>query len=60
MKALMIDVVDHCYNLVTELCRQQGAKLIEDLKVRDEVPQWYDPEPMAFTLLRLPSPFDLR
>jgi hypothetical protein len=54
MKALVIEVVDHCYNFVTELGREQGAKLLEDLKERDEVPQWYDPEPMPFTLLRLP------
>jgi hypothetical protein len=56
MKALMIDVVDHCYNFITELGREQGAELIEDLKIRDEVPQWYDPQPTAFTLLRLPWP----
>ena len=47
MKAVMIDVVDHCYNFLTELCREQASELIEDLMVRDEVPQWYDPKPMA-------------
>jgi hypothetical protein len=48
MKALMIDVVDHCYDFLMELCSPHGAEIIEDLKQRDKVPNWNDPEPMIF------------
>src|SRR5712671_6804988 len=38
MKALMIDVVDHCYEFLMELCSPHGADVIDDLKRRDELP----------------------
>ena len=43
MKALMIGVVDHCYNFLMELCSPQGAGVIENIKRRDALPQWNDP-----------------
>jgi hypothetical protein len=46
MKALMIEVVDHCFDFLMELCRPHGAQIIDDLKQRDKVPEWNDPEPM--------------
>jgi hypothetical protein len=46
MKTLMIDVVDHCYDFLLELCSSQGAEIIEKLKLRDELPAWNEPEPM--------------
>jgi hypothetical protein len=52
MKALMIDVVDHCYDFLMELC-SNGRQIIEDLKLRDEVPRWNEPEPVI--LRQLPS-----
>ena len=47
MKALMTDVVDHCYDFLMELCSPHGAEIIEELKQRDKVPEWNDPEPMV-------------
>jgi len=32
--------------IITEAQAQKVAAVIEDLKVRDEVPKWKDPEPM--------------
>ena len=46
MKALMIDVVDYCFDFLMELCSPLGPDLIENLKRRDELPQWNDPVPM--------------
>jgi hypothetical protein len=46
MKALMIEVVDHCYLFLTGLCTPQAANIIEELKEHDEVPEWNDPVPM--------------
>lgn len=45
MRALMIDVVDHCYDFLMELCSPHGVDVIEDLKRRDELPEWNDPTP---------------
>jgi hypothetical protein len=52
MKALMIDVVDHCYDFLMDLCSPHGAEIIEDLQQRDKVPEWKDPEPMIFKQFR--------
>ena len=46
MKLLMAEIVDHSYDFLMELCSPQGAELVEDLKQRDMVPNWNDPEPM--------------
>jgi hypothetical protein len=43
MKALMIEVVDRCYDFLSELSDGAGDELIEKLKLTDEVPDWYDP-----------------
>jgi len=37
MKALMIDIVDHCYDFLMELCSPNGREVIENLKLRDEL-----------------------
>ena len=52
MRALMIDVVDHCYDYLMELCSPHGAEIMEDLKRRDEVPEWKDPELLAMRHIR--------
>jgi hypothetical protein len=44
MKALMTDVVDYCYDFLMELCSPHGADIIHNLKQRDQVPEWSDPE----------------
>jgi hypothetical protein len=44
MKAIMTEATDKCYDLVLDLCSSHGADIIDDLKQRDEVPQWDDPE----------------
>ena len=46
MQTLMIDVVDRCYDFLMDLCSPHGAKIIDDLKLHDELPEWNDPEPM--------------
>jgi hypothetical protein len=46
MKALMIDVVNHCYDFLIELCSPHGAEIIEDLKQGDKVPGWNEPQPV--------------
>jgi hypothetical protein len=43
MKALMIEVVDRCYDFLSELSDSAGDNLIEKLKLTDEVLEWYDP-----------------
>ena len=48
MKLLMIEVVDRTYDLLMDLCSPQGAEIMDDLKQRDQVPEWNDPEPMIF------------
>jgi hypothetical protein len=46
MKALMTDVVDYSYDFLMELCSPHGAEIVEDLRRRDELPEWTDPVPM--------------
>jgi hypothetical protein len=46
MKGLMIDAVDHCFDFLMELCSPHGAEIMDDLKRRDELPEWKDPVPM--------------
>ena len=46
MKALMTDLVDCSYDFLMELCSPHGADIIDDLKRRDELPEWNDPVPM--------------
>ena len=48
MKALMIDAVDYSSDFLMELCSPHGAEIIDDLKRRDQLPEWDDPEPMIF------------
>ncbi len=44
MKALMIDVVEHCDQFLSELfASPYGDYLIEQLQQRDLVPNWNDP-----------------
>ena len=43
MKALMIDVVDYCYDFLMDLCSPHGAKIIAALKGHDELAEWNDP-----------------
>jgi hypothetical protein len=45
MKALMTEAVDYCYDFLMELCSPHGAEIIDDLKRRDELPEWNDPVP---------------
>jgi hypothetical protein len=44
MKAIMTEATNKCYDLVLDLCSPHGVDIINDLKQRDEVPQWDDPE----------------
>jgi hypothetical protein len=44
MKAIMIEAADKCYDLLLDLCSPHGADIINDLKQRDQVPEWNDPE----------------
>ena len=46
MKALMIEVVDQCYDVLMELCSPHGDD--NGLKQRDAVPGWNDPEMRIF------------
>jgi hypothetical protein len=46
MRALMSEVVDRSYDFLMELCSPHGAEIIDDLKRRDELPEWGDPVPM--------------
>jgi hypothetical protein len=46
MKELMTDVVDYCFDFLMEVCSPHGAEIIDDLKRRDELPEWGDPVPM--------------
>src|SRR3989344_5091546 len=47
MKALMIDVVNHCdYVLALLFTTQNGSKIIELLKEHGPVPGWDDPKPL--------------
>jgi len=44
MKVLMIDVVDRCYEFLSELLDQPtAAAIVERLKLRDPLPRWKDP-----------------
>lgn len=58
MKTLMIDVVDHCYDFLMELCSPHGQEIIENLKLHDDLPGWNEPEPMIFR--QWPSPRQLQ
>jgi hypothetical protein len=44
MKALVIDLVDRCYDFLMELCSPHGAELVEELKTIDKLPNWNDPQ----------------
>jgi hypothetical protein len=45
MKVLMIDVVNHCYDFLSELFGDaDGDAIISRLKQRDPAPKWNDPE----------------
>jgi hypothetical protein len=44
MKTIMKQATDKCYDLVLDLCSPHGVDIMNDLKQRDEVPQWDDPE----------------
>jgi ligand-binding SRPBCC domain-containing protein len=45
MKVLMIDVVDRCYEFLSELLDQRSAAaLVDRLKLRDPLPRWNDPQ----------------
>ena len=44
MKAIVREATAKCYDLVLDLCSPHGVDIINDLKQRDEVPQWDDPE----------------
>jgi hypothetical protein len=46
MKALIIDAVDYSFDFLMELCSPHGSEIIDDLKRRDELPEWNDPVPM--------------
>ena len=46
MKVLMIDVVDHCYDFLMELCSPSGQEIIGGLKHRDDLPGRNEPEPV--------------
>ena len=49
MKVLMIDVVNHCYEFLSELFGvPDGEFLIASLKQRDPAPKWNDPQTPAF------------
>jgi hypothetical protein len=52
MKALMTDTVDYCYDFLMELSSPHGAEIMDDLKRRDELPEWGDPKPMIRRHLR--------
>jgi len=48
MKLLMIDVVDRCYEFLSELLNERSANaLTERLKMRDPLPRWHDPRPRS-------------
>lgn len=45
MRALMVDVVNHCYQFLIELLDPRtGQQLIEQLKLRDDLHRWNEPE----------------
>jgi hypothetical protein len=44
MKAIMIEAADKCYDLLLDLCAPHGADIIDNLKQRDQVPEWDDPK----------------
>lgn len=45
MKVLMVDVVNHCDRFLALLfTTSAGDAVIEELKMRDVVPKWNDPE----------------
>lgn len=43
MKALMLDVVERCDRMLSTLLSDpEGSRLVEELKVKDAVPEWSD------------------
>jgi hypothetical protein len=60
MKAIMTEATNKCYKLVLGLCSLHGIDIIDDLKQRDEVPQWDDPESSYLLILRASSEADPR
>jgi hypothetical protein len=54
MKALMIDVVDHCFDFLVDLCSE--PEIIERLKLRDALPGWNEPEPVILKQLEASQP----
>jgi len=49
VKEIMIDSVNRTYKLLTKLSIAMGDQIIDELKVKDEVPKWQDPvEPEIF------------
>jgi hypothetical protein len=44
IKAIMIEAANKTYDLLLDLCAPHGADIIDDLKQRDQVPEWKDPE----------------
>jgi hypothetical protein len=44
MKTIMREATDKCYDLLLDLCSPHGVDSIHNLKQRDQVPEWDDPE----------------
>ena len=44
MKAIMRQATDGCDDLVLDLCSPHGVDIIDNLKQRDQVPEWDGPE----------------
>ncbi len=44
VKAIMINAVNRTYVLLTKLSTAMGDLMIEQLKEKDEVPEWNDPD----------------
>jgi hypothetical protein len=44
MKEIMKEAADKCYDLPLDLCSPRGVDIIHNLKQRDQVPEWDDPE----------------
>jgi len=38
--------LDRSFDFLMELCSPHGSEIIDDLKRRDELPEWNDPVPM--------------
>jgi hypothetical protein len=44
----MTDVVDYCFDFLMEMCSPHGSEIMDDLKRRDELPEWSDPKLLGF------------